>query len=361
MRRREFIRGSLVVAAGAAIPVGLSARPAKAAFEPTPLDVGHNADGRLEVFAVSGADVYHKWQRVGGGGWSDWQELGSTPLSGDNVPVEVYVGNNADGRQEAFMISDDPYGPVYHIWQTSPNGGWGDWYNLGGNTSHLAVGRNADGRLEVFQASYGTVQHAWQTKANGTWTGWYDLDSFAGPYDLEVIQAADRALQLFVLANDGLYTSRQQGGNWSGFAALHQPATGTLENISVAMNSDGRLELFGVDDSFTISHLFQHPTGAWDVWESMNGSTPMSVHPARNADGRLEIFVGTASGVWHNYQIWPGIISVADWSGWYNLSGPENSDPALGVNSDGRLEIFGGGLHSWQNRPSSDWSAWYLL
>jgi hypothetical protein len=30
-------------------------------------------------------------------------------------------------------------------------------------------------------------------------------------------------------------------------------------------------------------------------------------------------------------------------------------------NADGRLEIFGGGLHSWQNRPNSDWSAWYLL
>jgi hypothetical protein len=43
----------------------------------------------------------------------------------------------------------------------------------------------------------------------------------------------------------------------------------------------------------------------------MNGSTPTSVHPARNADGRLE--------------------------------------------------IFGGGLHSWQNRPNSDWRAWYLL
>ena len=42
---------------------------------------------------------------------------------------------------------------LHHIWQTSANNGWSNWESIGlGNLAPVqpAVGRNIDGRLEVF-------------------------------------------------------------------------------------------------------------------------------------------------------------------------------------------------------------------
>lgn len=39
---------------------------------------------------------------------------------------------NADGRDELFMVGNDPY--MYHSWESSPNGPFGGWSTLGPNT-----------------------------------------------------------------------------------------------------------------------------------------------------------------------------------------------------------------------------------
>ena len=85
--------------------------------------VGQNADGRLEVFAISPiGQLSHVWQLTPGGAWSSWAGLGAP--AGVSLVLAV-VGRNADGRLEAFSFGSD--GALWHIWQTAPNGGWSCW------------------------------------------------------------------------------------------------------------------------------------------------------------------------------------------------------------------------------------------
>jgi hypothetical protein len=73
------------------------------------------------------------------------------------------------------------------------------------------------------------------------------------------------------------------------------------------------------------------------------------IKSARNADGRLELFVrGADRAVWHSWQTAPN----NGWSGWASLGGWVDMI-AMGQNADGRLEIFARGSdgamwHNWQ-------------
>ena len=119
-------------------------------------------------------------------GWSGWGSLGGQLEGGSPV-----VGRNADGRLEVFALGQTPTGPeLSHIWQDagSPTG-WSDWASLGSAPgqfmSALDVGQNADGRLEVFTRvglmSSGVSWHIWQDPASATaWSGWDNLGSPPG-------------------------------------------------------------------------------------------------------------------------------------------------------------------------------------
>lgn len=174
---------------------------------------GRNADGRLEVF-VRNLDnvIYHSWQTSPGGGWAGWDSL-----SGGVATSDPSVINNADGRMEVCIRGLD--GAFWHIWQTMPSGGWAGWTRRGGElaegavialassstgpieayarfrdgsirrlqqasgwgaweslggvmTSDPTVGRNSDGRMEVFaRGSSRDLAHRWQTSPGGGWNG----------------------------------------------------------------------------------------------------------------------------------------------------------------------------------------------
>src|ERR1700730_11204726 len=72
------------------------------------------------------------------------------------------VGPNADGRLELFAIGPDDSG--YHLRQVAPNDGWTDWVHLGGvSWKEITVIPNPDGRLELFILAGGDACHMWQT------------------------------------------------------------------------------------------------------------------------------------------------------------------------------------------------------
>ena len=86
------------------------------------------------------------------------------------------VGRNADGRLEVFSDGKGQNGTeLWHSWQTAPMGGWSAWESLGTHPPEfigfVAASANADGRLEVFARiglmSSGTIWHIWQTAPNG--------------------------------------------------------------------------------------------------------------------------------------------------------------------------------------------------
>jgi hypothetical protein len=102
----------------------------------------------------------------------NWISLGA-PSGGISTFLPT-VGVNADGRLEAFLIGTD--GLLWHIWQLTPNAGWGAWTsldapsNVTGDVNYPAVGRNADGRLEVFVVGTdNALWHTWQLSPGGAW------------------------------------------------------------------------------------------------------------------------------------------------------------------------------------------------
>ena len=197
--------------------------------------VARNADGRLEVFVV-GNDLpvhhlYHLWQLAAGGDWSGWNSLGGS------IGPQPSATQNADGRLEVFAIGNDVFSGANttHDWQKTPGGGWSGFNSLGnppGGSTALSpqVIANQDGRLEVFGVDkLGTVWHNWQTPNSGNdgWSGWNSLGSAGGgtSFDLAVGRNKDGRLEIFMNANDHAIWHNWQvtaGGGWNGWVSLGQ-------------------------------------------------------------------------------------------------------------------------------------------
>ena len=271
---------------------------------------GVNADGRLEVFYLDASGtLQHDWQLAPGGKWNGAEAL----VSPDGSPAKalaVAVASNADGRLEVFYVGADR--DLHHDWQLTPNGDWNGRERLGGpclesGSGAVTVGRNQDGRLEVFYlGAKGEVLHDWQTEANGDWHG-------------------------------------------------PEALTGKGREIIVGANADGRLEAFWRDDLDIVWHDWQtEPNGDWHGQESL-GVKARRIDVAQNRDGRLEVFfVDPKGNIRNQWQVAPN----GDWGTDDEILGDEATDLAIGQNQDGRLELFYFGRgseiwHNWQPRPNA--------
>jgi hypothetical protein len=332
------------------------------------LSVGQNSDGRLEVFvAVAGAQgptLSHVWQNSPNGDWSAWASLGAPPAQFLGATA---VGRNADGRLEVFArVGLMSSGELWHIWQ-APAGGWSTWSNLGGGVgAHvLAVSPNQDGRLEVFAVtSVGTLETIWQTTPNGGWSGWADLGTPGGvslTASLAIELNSNGTLEVFAVATDGALWHLWQttpNGSWSGWNGLGTPPGLTLGALAIGINQDGRLEVFAIAQN-ALWHRWQlTPGGAWSGWSTLGAPAGVASLTAptvaRNADGRLEVFAfGINDAVWHLWQTSPG----GAWSSWDSLGGQPGGGPALGQNADGRLEVFAEDSNA---PPDAVWHRWQV-
>jgi hypothetical protein len=282
------------------------------------LAVGQNRDGRLEVFGTAADDtIWHNWQTSANNGWSGWQPF----MSLDDRLVTLVVGRNLDGRLEVFGAASDQ--TLWHNWQISPNNGWSGWQPFlipgpaGDKLVTLAVGQNRDGRLEVFgTAADDTIWHNWQTSANNGWSGWQPFMSLDDRLvNLAVGRNADGRLEVFGAARDqtlwhNWQTSPNNGwSGWQPFIALDHK----LVTLAVGQNADGRLEVFGTAPDDTIWHNWQitpnfSSNNGWSGWQPFTtlADRLVTLAVAVNADGRLEVF-GAARDqtLWHAWQITP--------------------------------------------------------
>ncbi|MCD4669258.1 MAG: hypothetical protein K8S14_02300 [Actinomycetia bacterium] len=366
------------------------------------LIVGNNQDGRLEVFAT-GRDgaLWHIYQpKPNKGPWPGWSSLGKpTSISVLDNPV---IFNNQDGRLEVFVTGytggATTYmgGDLWHISQSKPSKGpWTGWENLGSPSksvkiNKLGVGRNSDGRLEIFAAgadggssSKEGIWHIWQQKPNkGTWSKWASLSKPKGVNTLNnqlvaVGHNSDGRLEIFVTRSSlwHMYQSKPSRGPWIGWGKMGNPANTSLNRIPVAVgqNSDGRLEVFAVDywngadnSKGSLWHRYQpKPSrGPWINWGSLGrpGNVPLVHQPIVECDsnGCLVVFAtNIEASIWYKYQTEP---KKGPWSSWYNLGKLPNISisniHAVGKNKDGRLEVFVQGAASgknsvlWHNRQN---------
>jgi hypothetical protein len=322
-----------------------------------------NADGRLEVFTASGSgEVFHTWQTSPNGGWKGWTSLGGAIVG---PPSAVF---NRDGRLEVFAVADDD--TIQHAWQNSPGGTWSAWRSLGGywrDGSRAVATRNADGRLEVFVIDAGgTLQHTWQWTPGGAWSGWEALGGVTFTGDPAVGISPDGRLEIFARGTDGKVWHRWQrtpNGTWSAWTNRGGSAGGP---VTVGTNADQRLELF-TSWGGQVWHAWQQSmNGPWSGWTPLGGNVDdaATLHVARNGDGRLEVFARARDGALaHAWQVRAG----GAWSGWLGMGGPVLDGVVAGRNADGRLEVFVGRSpdhpiqHAWQSSGSGGWSRLVLL
>jgi hypothetical protein len=302
--------------------------------------VGRNADGRLEIFAGGEDDaVWQKWQVAPNGGWTDaWQSMGHRPFRGDfdtRGLVQLAVGRNQDGRQELFAVwglAEDS-GAVYQNWQLAPNGGWSGWsgFSIKGfsdlrspdfvrSSDRITVGRNADGRQELFVVAM--IDGAlWHTWQLFPNAGWSDWESLGKPRD-----------------------------------QFPEPRDRDLSQPVVQKNADGHLEVFAPGNGAFCNRWQEPPLNLpvikWrrEGWNAKPRPKPevgltwleAAINVGGQLNGHIEVFgLGNDGALWHAWQI----DQAPFWSAWQSLESPpvklrEADHLTVGTNHDGRLEVF---------------------
>jgi hypothetical protein len=330
-----------------------------------------NLDGRLQLFAL---DAHAHLQDLAqaapnGGWWSNWADLGPppSPSAGGN-PI---VARNLDGRLEVFLRTND--GVICHRWQQGAGGALtANWVSLGGSFRNDPVSaQNLDGRLELFAlGGNGHLFELAQSAANGSWwTSWADLGppppGGAGGQPV-VSRNLDGRLEVFLRGGDGKLHHLSQQSPGAAFAAQWAPLVGTWAQDPVpAQDQDGRLGLFALGVHGDLHVLAQTAAnGNWRTSTADLGPPPAAGAPgrpviARNADGRLEVFIRGADGkLYHRWQQAPGASFTQAWA---SLGGSLQDDPVVARNRDGRLEAFAlradhTVVHDWQVAPGHGWA-----
>jgi hypothetical protein len=182
------------------------------------LATGHDASGRLDLFAI-GTD-HRVYEMVGTGSGTtgfrgaSWARVNVS--QGDQTVQQIVVASNSKGEQQVFGISSQN-NSIWTIAQTAPNAGWGAWANLGGWVSQLAVGSTSSGLGELFGIG----------------------------------------------KNHALYIKRQTSPtSWSG--ASWVSLGGNVQQIAVGRNMDGREEVFAIGADNSVWALMQ--AAASDAW-----------------------------------------------------------------------------------------------
>jgi hypothetical protein len=177
---------------------------------------------------------------------------------------------------------------------------------------------------------------------------------------------SDGRLEVFGIGRDNgalfnIWQTAPSAGPWSGWNSLG----GIVKQITATRNGDGRLEVFGIGTDDALYNIWQTApsAGPWSGWNRLGGGVKQ-ITAARNSDGRLEVFgIGTDDAL---YNIWQTAPSAGPWSGWNRLGGGVKQIAAA-QNKDGRLEVFAIGTDNalyniWQTAPSAGpWSGWNRL
>jgi hypothetical protein len=304
---------------------------------------------------------------------ADWSLLVGKPSEFGGFTSRPVVGRNEDGRLEVFVRGINPIYPLMHVWQTT-GGGWSGLNNLGGTvTSNIAVNNNLDGRLEVFvRGTDNSLFHRWQTAPNSDWSGYFPLGGFLTS-DPTVTRNWDGRMEVFVRNTDNGVSHRWQvapNSPWSGWENFSDTVGQVAGNIAaIAHNAGGGLNLFWRSPDGRLRWKRQTgANGAWGAPRSLGGpiiasEIAVGEYDGQRADPRLVVFVrGTDNRIWYRVQAQP---NGTDWSAWTAFDGPERfvGNIAVASNWDGRVEIFARGTNGavynrWQVEPNGNWSGW---
>ena len=227
---------------------------------------------------------------------------------------------------------------------------------------------NGESRLEILvRGNDGALWHRWQEQRGGAWSKeWVSRGSVSGGFAGAPALAlnGEGRLEVFVPGNDGalwhLWQERP-GGLWvNDWVSLGSAGGGFDNTPALALNGEGRLELLARGQDGVLWHRWQERGGLWSKdWVSRGsdgGGFAGAPALALNDQGRLEVFVpGNDGALWHLWQEQRGGLWSNDWASFGNAYRGFSSTPALALNGDGRLELLAQGndgvlWHCWQEQ-----------
>ncbi|MEU6157907.1 glycosyl hydrolase family 32 [Streptomyces sp. NPDC047130] len=236
------------------------------------------------------------------------------PLTWQNTPPPWQSPDNpvaaADvlGRLNVFAFDARDRSMLRRVQLDPETDTWSAWETFGTPAGAVpALGRNADGRLEVFSLARGGtgLLHRWQLSPGGAWSAWARFGTPAGGAPCVVRDGTGR-LEVTAIAPSGTggFQRRQAepSGGWGEWRHLLGWSAGAP---LIVPGADGRLEAFGVDPGGErIAHRWQlTPGGAWAPdgarGEDFDETGVVLAGPpsaAMDATGRIHVFAVTADG-----------------------------------------------------------------
>jgi F5/8 type C domain len=248
----------------------------------------------------------------------------------------------------------------------------GTWASI----SEIAV----TGSVQSHTITPGPLSHKSQTSpGSNAWSSWGSLGgTIRSSSDVSLAMNSDGRLQAFVVGtNNALYYRTQSSPNSNTWSSSWTSLGGGIKADSspaVAINNDGRLQVFAVGTNNQLYYKTQSSpnSNTWSsAWTSLGGGLRANTDPIgiANDDGRLQVFaVGTNNQLYYKTQSSPNSNTWS--SAWTSLGGgiKADSSPAVAINNDGRLQVFVLGTNNQlyyktQSSPSSNtWSsAWTFL
>ena len=313
--------------------------------------VGHDQNGRLEAFAVRGGTLLN-WSQTATGTWTGPVDLGSP---GGPLEPGLAVASEHDGRVSVFARRADT-AAIVELGQTAPNGPWATaWTSLGNPNAGDAngeqqvgtpiVGKNGDGRLEIFiRNGGGGVSTSFQQSGSWAFSGWFDMHGSNIQEDPAAVTTNSGRIELFASTKTGILHWYQPTPN-NGFNVDSAFPAGTPASApTVAINQDGRLEVcYRQANSASVMVSVQATLdGNWQSTPVVLGGQagvgqPALVTAPTGADGRVLVFTRNGGGGVSSTR-----QSVANgaFSGWSDLGGYFIGLPTAAVDSSGSVVLL---------------------
>ncbi|GAA2030721.1 hypothetical protein GCM10009839_33140 [Catenulispora yoronensis] len=286
------------------------------------LAVSRNADGRLELFGVSGdGTVFNSAQAAAGGAVLPWQQLDLQPWR------SVSTGTGAaDGKVELFTL--DPAGVIWHRAQTAAGtSAYSPSAALDGTWSAMAAVNDGSGLMLVASAPTGEVYFRFEDSDNsGGWGSWRLLPGASATQLAAEQNAAGVPVIIGVDENGVLFRTTAARANPQTASDFSTPVglNGNLDSLALTRTADGRLALFGVTGDGQLWQRYETTPGTdlWDPWTlipAQVGVAPLRVKQIaaeRNGTGTIELFIMDETGVvYRSAQPTVGSFAWTPWTG----------------------------------------------
>ena len=216
--------------------------------------------------------------------------------------------------------------------------------------SPIAVARNLDGRLELFGTdASGNLWNTSQRTASGDLQAWTNLDPTLPGVWRSVTAAShqDGRIEMFALIPSGTVTRRTQTSPGSSTYAVGQGFDDFFTTVAAVQDNWGGMQVYATHEDHSIYHRWQDSqnddtaTNGWFTPWTQLGGTAIQLAVETGSDGRgVMVAIREDGTIVQRKMLHPNAQQESEWGPIFLLDGAFVSID-MARNLDGRLVIFG--------------------